>query len=198
MVEFKRLNRQIIESVEIMNRDNNRRFKKTEEKILNAYGKLAFKKPVDKITVSDVCKEADIHRTTFYGHFQDIIELQTYVETVHFQNSLNSFKFEPGWTLQDYILSQLSFYYTYQKLMKSNFLNSKAEDRLGNVLSASLSKNFEESYKKFYKINSKQKMLYHQTYLTAGAVAIIKKWVLSGCKETPEEMADIICSIIEK
>lgn len=181
-----------------MNRDNNRRFKKTEEKILNAYGKLAFKKPVDKITVSDVCKEADIHRTTFYGHFQDIIELQTYVETVHFQNSLNSFKFEPGWTLQDYILSQLSFYYTYQKLMKSNFLNSKAEDRLGNVLSASLSKNFEESYKKFYKINSKQKMLYHQTYLTAGAVAIIKKWVLSGCKETPEEMADIICSIIEK
>lgn len=181
-----------------MNKDNNRRFKETEDKIVKAYGILAFQKPVDKITVSDICKEADIHRTTFYGHFEDIIELQTFVETVHFQKSLDSFNFEPGWTLKDYMLSQLRFYYTYQQLMKNNFLNSTAEDRLGNILSTSLSKNFEDSYKSYYKINSPQEMHYHQTYITAGAVAIIKKWVLSGCKEAPEEMADIICNIIEK
>lgn len=181
-----------------MNRDNNKRFTETEDKIVKAFGILAFRKPVDKITVSDVCKEANIHRTTFYGHFADIIELRTFMETVHFQASLNSFDFEPGWSLKDYILSQLNFYYSYQQLMKNNFLNSSAENRLGNVLSASLSKNFEDSYKIYYKITDQKEMLYHQTYLAAGAVAVIKKWVLSGCRETPAEMADIICNIIEK
>ena len=187
-----------MESVEIMNTDNNRRFKETEDKIVNAFGKLAFQKPVDKITVSDICREANIHRTTFYGHFEDIIELQTFVETVHFQKSLDSFHFEPGWTLKDYILSQLRFYYSYQQLMKNNFINSTAENRLGNILSASLSKNFETSYKNYYKIASTTEMLYHQAFISVGAVAVIKKWVLSGCRETPEEMADIICNIIEK
>ena len=181
-----------------MNTDNNRRFKETEDKIVHAYGMLAFKKPVNKITVSDICKEANIHRTTFYGHFEDIIELQTFVETVHFQNELNSFNFEPGWTLKEYIASQLNFYYSYQQLMKDKFINSSAEDRLGNILSSSLTKNFEESYKQYYKLTSTKAMQYHQTYLTAGAVAIIKKWILSGCNETPDEMADIICEIIEK
>lgn len=181
-----------------MNTDNNRRFKETEDKIVSAFATLAFKKPIDKITVSDICKEANIHRTTFYGHFEDIIELQTFVETVHFQASLDSFSFEPGWSLKDYILSQLRFYYSYQQLMKNNFINSSAENRLGNILSASLSKNFEDSYKNYYKIDSDQEMLYHQTFVTSGTVAVIKRWVLSGCKESPEEMAEIICSIIEK
>lgn len=181
-----------------MNTENNSRFKETEEKIIKAYGTLAFRKPVDKITVSDICREAAIHRTTFYGHFVDMPDLQTFVETVHFQKSLDSFSFENGWTLKEYVLSLLRFFNSYQQLMKNNFLNSAAEDRLATVFSASLSRNFEQSYRRYFAITSTREMQYHQTYITAGAVAVIKKWVLSGCRETPEEMADITCSFLEK
>jgi len=178
--------------------ENNSRFKETEEKIIKAYGTLAFRKPVDKITVSDICREAAIHRTTFYGHFVDMPDLQTFVETVHFQKSLESFSFEKEWSLYDYILSLLKFYYNYQQLLKNNLLNPAAESRLEAIVSTNLSSNFEQSYKRYFSISSMQEMRYHQTYITAGAVAVIKKWVLSGCRETPEEMADILCDILEK
>ena len=65
-----------------MNTENNKRYMTTEENILNAYNRLASSKRVDQITVSDICRTAGIHRTSFYGHFQDIHTLQSKVDAL--------------------------------------------------------------------------------------------------------------------
>ena len=33
------------------------------------------KRKIGEITVSEICRRADIHRTTFYGHFDDVYDL---------------------------------------------------------------------------------------------------------------------------
>ena len=33
---------------------------------------------------------------------------------------------------------------------------------------------------------------YHMEFFKSGITAVIKKWLNSGCRETPEEMAEII------
>lgn len=59
-----------------MNVENNQRYRDTEERIQQAYWNLVNNTGGHKITVADICREADIHRTTFYGHFMDIYDLQ--------------------------------------------------------------------------------------------------------------------------
>lgn len=51
------------------------RIKRTYKLLSEALKKLMKQKPFDKITVTDICDEAMVHRTTFYCHFADKYEL---------------------------------------------------------------------------------------------------------------------------
>lgn len=47
------------------------RIKRTYKLLINAIRELLNDRPYDKITVTDICKEAMINRATFYKHFED-------------------------------------------------------------------------------------------------------------------------------
>lgn len=52
--------------------------KDTKIIIANSFKKLVNKKPIEKITVSDITKEANISRQTFYRHFLDKYDLMNW------------------------------------------------------------------------------------------------------------------------
>ena len=93
-----------------MNTENNKRYMTTEENILNAYNRLASSKRVDQITVSDICRTAGIHRTSFYGHFQDIHTLQSKVDALQMQKLLDCFMHGGTWNLKEGLQMQLQFF----------------------------------------------------------------------------------------
>lgn len=47
----------------------------TKEAIKEAFKKLLAEKPVDKITVKEICNSCGVHKNTFYYHFRDIPQL---------------------------------------------------------------------------------------------------------------------------
>lgn len=51
------------------------RVKRTYKLLSEALKKLMKQKPFDKISVTDICEEAMVHRTTFYTHFSDKFDL---------------------------------------------------------------------------------------------------------------------------
>ncbi len=53
---------------------------RTRKAIEEAYHSLLFKKPYEKITVTDVINEANISRGTFYAYHRDISDLAGYME----------------------------------------------------------------------------------------------------------------------
>ncbi len=53
----------------------NRRVKYTKEIIKSEFFKLMTVKPIDKITVREVCEKADVNRGTFYRYYTDLYEL---------------------------------------------------------------------------------------------------------------------------
>ena len=63
-----------------MNTKNNQRYRDSEKKIRDALMKLMEDQELEDVTVMDICKEADIHRTTFYAHYEDIYDLMEQVE----------------------------------------------------------------------------------------------------------------------
>ena len=52
------------------------RIEKTERGIKNAFIELRSRKPLEKITVKELCESARINKSTFYAHYKDIYDLE--------------------------------------------------------------------------------------------------------------------------
>lgn len=168
-----------------MNTPNNRRRKESREKIEKVFVELLQSKNLNQIRVSDICKQAGLNRTTFYANYPDIYGLadsirdrleanlsglyQEEVETgVNSNNYLKLFR---------HIQQNQIFYQTYFKLgYDDNYKIVSYDIELAQ-------KHFQDRF-----IN------YHMEFFKSGLTRIIKLWLQNGCKETPEEMFEIIKS----
>lgn len=168
-----------------MNTPNNRRRKESREKIEKVFVELLQSKNLNQIRVSDICNQAGLNRTTFYANYPDIYGLadsirdrleanlsglyQEEVETgVNSNNYLKLFR---------HIQQNQIFYQTYFKLGYDNNYKIVSYDiELAQ-------KHFQDRF-----IN------YHMEFFKSGLTRIIKLWLQNGCKETPEEMFEIIKS----
>ena len=56
------------------------RIEKTERGIKNAFIELRSRKPLEKITVKELCESARINKSTFYAHYKDIYDLSDAME----------------------------------------------------------------------------------------------------------------------
>ena len=167
-----------------MNTPNNKRRKKSQEQIEKIFLQLIQKKNIDDISVSTICKLSGLNRSTFYSNYIDIYDLaektkqQMEVEFAQFQLSNNAKQDKNGYlSMFRYIKDNQLFFKTYFKLEE-------------------ISKNLPTQYRvelaeKYY--NNKF-IDYHIEFFRAGLNAIIKKWLNNECKETPEEINEIITS----
>ena len=167
-----------------MNTINNKKRKSSIEKIEKVFLQLIQKKNIDEISVSTICELADLNRSTFYSNYIDIYDLaervkqQMEVEFAKFQLSNNA-KHNPDGYLNmfRYIKDNQIFFKTYFKL---------------ESISMSLPTQYNiELAQKYY--NNKY-IDYHIEFFRAGLNAIIKKWLNNGCKESAEEINEIITS----
>ena len=57
------------------------RIEKTRQNIINAFIELRSHKELEKITIKELCEKAQINKSTFYSHYQDIYDLSDTLET---------------------------------------------------------------------------------------------------------------------
>lgn len=167
-----------------MNIPNNKKRKKSQEQIEKIFLQLIQKKNIDEISVSTICEQANLNRSTFYSNYIDIYDLaekikqQMEIEFAQFQLSNNAKQDENGYlSMFRYIKDNQIFFKTYFKLEE---------------ISKSLPTQYRvELAEKYY---DNKFIDYHIEFFRAGLNAIIKKWLNNGCKETPEEINEIITS----
>lgn len=57
------------------------RTEKTRRSIYNAFIGLRSKKPLERLTVKELCEEAEINKSTFYVHYRDVYDLSDKIES---------------------------------------------------------------------------------------------------------------------
>lgn len=77
------------------------RMEKTEKAIKNAFIELRSKKPLEKITVKELCSLACINKSTFYSHYDDIYALSEALETETVASVLNSIPQSAEYTVEN-------------------------------------------------------------------------------------------------
>lgn len=167
-----------------MNIPNNKKRKASVEKIEKIFVQLIQKKNIEEISVSTICELSGLNRSTFYSNYIDIYDLAEKVKKqmeeqfAEIQLSNNAKQDYDGYlNMFRYIKENQIFFKTYFKL-ESISMSFPTEHRV-------------ELAEKYY--NNKF-IDYHIEFFRAGLNAVIKKWLNSGCKETPEEINDIITS----
>lgn len=143
--------------------------------------KLAQDQPVERITVTQICKLAKVNRTTFYANYLDIYDLKDQVRERMIAEYVSLFDDQRGASQENYlqlfqsIQANQTFYKTYFKL--------------GFDIDYQIIHYDQELVAKLY---DNQFIDYHGEFFRAGITAVIKKWLNSGCQESPKTMLEII------
>lgn len=175
---------------------SDRRVQYTKSVIREALFQVLEDKPLEKITVKEICETADINRTTFYRYYTDIYDLYASVERELIQEIFP----EGGLSGADIrslteklfgaVYGHQSFYREFfRSRMESEGMKQVVEQKYEELLAVMHEKGGEES-ERIYR--------YSLEYMKSGILGLMKNWVDDGCSEPPEKMAEIITGIAEK
>jgi len=167
-----------------MNTKNNKRRRDSVAAIERAFVDLLQEREFKDISVSDICKQTGLNRSTFYANYVDIYDLadklrEKLEEDFAAQFSANAQHAYAGTDgalrMFTHICENQLFYKTYFKL---------GYDESHQVMIYDASRAESDFHG--------EHIDYHIEFFRAGLNAIIKRWMNGGCKESPEEMAAII------
>ena len=190
-----------------MNKSESKYFN-TAKKMDKALISLLEEKSFEYITVSEICKRAEVNRSTFYLHYENTVDLLNETARFLLDDFVSYFKGDVKnitHKLQESALDELNFisneylqpYLTYIKDHKSVF---------STVLLHSVSFGFNEIFQRLYE-NIFNPILERYNYPTAdrkyammfylnGITAIVKEWLKDGCEKTIGEVSQIIYGCI--
>lgn len=186
-----------------------KRSRKTQEAISKAFKELVKEKGgISKVSVRDIANCANISRSTFYSHYDDIDDLTEFMKediaadlsdiiSRHVQNpdpSASAFE-----TIQALLLDILTYLVQQDFLTQEIIANSR-----NNGITVSLSENIcelvrEQAVKSCSPVDS-DVLKDTSLFLTYGCAGMIKNWFLNRSSSSPEvtakKMAESINSLV--
>jgi hypothetical protein len=169
---------------DIMNTPNNKRRKESIDKIEKAFIVLLQTKELDNISVSEICKITSLNRSTFYSNYIDIYDLADKVCKHLEEEFLSLYANEIKTETRSNDFSRLFHH------IKENQLFYKTYFKIGNINMNITGLDTEMAQKYF----DMKYIDYHIEFFKSGLNAVLKKWLNSGCKESPEEITEVIKS----
>ncbi len=169
---------------------------------------LLKKKPFEYITISELCNEAGVNRSTFYLHYENIGDLLNETAKYLIDDFISYFsndKIEFNFNFSDCESIQLNFicdkylvpYLTYIKDNKEVF-----STLVSNVKSLGFDKTYERLFKHIFnpileRFNyPEEDRKYVMMYYLNGINAINTVWLRNNCDRPVEDIANIIKSCI--
>ncbi len=150
-----------------------RRTKYTKSVIRQALFDLLQEKPVTKITVTDICKNADINRSTFYSYYEDVYDLLTSIQNDLFENVV-------------FTLSTENWFDDLLKLVNENkdlcqaLLGPHGDSSFIRQLIYLGYENSMKTWGEMYPHIETDILDYYYAYMSAGVLGVLENWVCSG------------------
>ncbi|MFE4709180.1 TetR/AcrR family transcriptional regulator C-terminal domain-containing protein [Peribacillus simplex] len=169
----------------------NRRTLYSKKVIIEAFLLLLQEKDLNKITVTDICKEADINRGTFYSYYNDPFDLMRSIEEEMIQKMMSTINISGG---QNILNELLKLILINKELCKIIFNEKNNSYVLNTVLNSAHDITIAEIKKHLPNANETH-LEYFFTYSTGGIIEVIRKWINDDMKIPTEEVVQILDSM---
>lgn len=181
-----------------MNTKNNLLFRNSEDKIQKALLQLLENNDIDTITVKQICAEANINRSTFYSHYDDVLSLVHAIENRIHQEIISNYlnKADAGKGMLDgsfyhNFLENIKKYKTFYKASlkkRTTFPLTEGYEEIMNhlIIPACTQKGITDN------VSIRYKLVFYQ----AGFTHILKYWVEHDCTESVETIESYIRELV--
>lgn len=171
-----------------------RRIINTKRKLTNTLLTLLKNKALKDITVLELCKEANINRTTFYKYYEDIDDLVYKIEESllsDLKNNINDIKRNYLLTYTNKTIEEISSHKEiYTKLLSENGDHTFLRRILNNVYEPSI-----EEWRKLLKKATQEDLDNIYNFIVDGTIGIIENWIKNNCKQDPAALGIFINKI---
>lgn len=173
----------------------NRRVLYTKKIIKESLLELLQNKKIHQITVTDICKNANINRGTFYTHYKDAYDLLESMEDELFNQMLEYIEETP---IDDYkdvlLLKALELIKENKDLFKILFCQQMDSDIMDRIV---LLANKAEIDKLISSSTVDDVFLeYFIKYNVGGVFSVVQTWLENDLNESPMEIVNIINNIV--
>lgn len=178
-----------------------RRTQYSKRMIRESFYELMKEKPLDKISVTEICKKADVNRSTFYSYYTDIYDLQLKImkdffsmqknvtrhikESFKNKNSLDDFTYSDFYDIVYYYLKTVADNTDLYKFIFNQNATNSVHTSIGkityhtirDVLNPMLTEERADELKQAF------------TFVSGGTTAMIMKWIENDCSPSAEEQS---------
>ena len=173
----------------------NQRISLTKRLLKETLLRLLKEKDLDEISITELCRESEINRATFYRHYtlpkdvlldiqKDFIN-ELYAATKHIKSETDAEK---------YLEHLCLFFYEHSALVKCF-----TENDLDYEIELLLSKFFQSILKFEKRLTndmSETNITIINAYLAGGAYSVLRKWINGEIQKTPKEIAQIALKLL--
>lgn len=167
----------------------------TKRALETSLKKLLLKKPINKITISDITDDCGVNRMTFYYHFTDIYDLARWACMEDAEQAIANNKTYDTWqqgflNIFNAVLENKPFiknvYHALDREQIENYLNTQTHELLMGVIE-------EQATGMFISEKDKEFIADFFKYAFNG---IMLKWIADNMKEDPKYIVDRVSTLI--
>lgn len=169
-----------------MNKADNIRSRKTQQRMEEVYLELLAAEPDRQVSVKQICRCANVNRSTFYTHYTDVFDLQKRIEERISAEVSAIFK-DKGYgehrMTRDRFAVLIEYTRQHHLFYRAWYMSGRVDEPsvVDMVMSSQISE--EERFKRiFYR---------------SGTMAIIKDWVIRGCQESNDLILSVLSDIYQ-
>ena len=171
------------------------RIRVTKMLIRRAFTEILRNKPIQSISVKELCETAGINRGTFYSHYTDIYDLMKKME----EEMLEDFQqaLQPLLEVHEEDMTPVKITAGIFQCLKENAdictvtLGPFGDKEFAARLIRIGRDNYVESYQRFFKGATPRQLEYYYAFVSAGCIGMLERWLAEGMHTSAEEMADM-------
>ena len=177
---------------------NDRRIKYTKMMLKQSLVKLLQGKPIMKISIKEICEEADINRSTFYAHYADQYDLlrQVVDETLQDINTyLGRYNFKEYEPESFQTMNRIFEYIVENAELCKVLLGENGDISLQKEIMMIVQRQGMKEWKGSKAVDEDM-LEYLYLFGVNGSIGIVQKWLQSGLRQSAREMAGLVIKLI--
>ena len=175
---------------------DNRRIKISKRMMKEALIDLLDEKPLEKITVTEICKSADVNRSTFYAYYEDISALMLEIEDEvleHVTSYAENFNDYSDKRMLEVFEEFFNYVRDNAKLFRVLMVQHDNRSFNRRMLDTIM-----EKYKMSLEWNGELPAKYTYIYSVSGVIGIMGEWIDSGFSISSKKLAKIVMQMCIK
>ena len=172
------------------------RVRYTKMVIVQTFTKLLKKKPINKITVKEICDMSELNRATFYKHYLDVYDLLDKVEMQFLDQLMDTLRSRENTTAKDMLTFIMVNFKAEEETYKAVCSPNGDPTFPAKIFEACHDISLSGSTLESRKITAVQREWAYR-FIANGCNGILVKWIADGMREPISEVADFAEQLVD-